>query len=528
MSNLLLKEREEGQKKSVGSPSSIVASCKDLTLQYSDKQVALKKINLEFESGKHYAVMGPSGSGKTSLLGCLSGRLKATTGKVVCKGRVATIHQDLRLVAEKSALDNVLHGSFCRRGISQALFWFPKSERDRSIQLLCRVGLCEKIYVPVRRLSGGEQQRVAIARALMQDPSVLLADEPVAALDEDNAHEIMSLITALAVERKLTVVSVLHDYDLAKQYAERVVRLVNGHLVYDREAKTPEVGSAFTILKEDRRQTTASHLVLGPEHLPKKPFAWKSLPYLFLAVLIFAWSASGLNLHSQSLGMSFSGLFDFLKILFPSSIEEVLKIDWKTISYSLVETLQMAVIGTTLGVFISWPLAALAAKNVGLGAVSKVVRFSLNTLRTVPSLVWALLFVSAVGLGTLAGILALTMYSIGYLTKFFYESFEGVDPGPPEALKELGAGGLQRFVHAVWPAATPAVLSSSLFMLEYNVRAASVLGVVDAGGIGFYMKQYIDFRAFPSMIACLAMILLVVIVFDAISSRIREKLISVK
>ena len=174
------------------------------------------------------------------------------------------------------------------------------------------------------------------------------------------------------------------------------------------------------------------------------------------------------------------------------------------------------------------PLSALAAKNVGPRVICQITRFILNAVRTVPSIIWALLFVAAVGLGPLAGILALVAYSIGYLSKFFYEAFELVDPAPPQALKEIGANGLQRFRFAVWPQAVAAVLSSGLFMFEYNIRAASILGIVDAGGIGFYLKQYIDYRFFPAVTAGLLMILVLVLAFDWLSSKIRNKLLRVR
>jgi phosphonate transport system permease protein len=182
---------------------------------------------------------------------------------------------------------------------------------------------------------------------------------------------------------------------------------------------------------------------------------------------------------------------------------------------------QMSLIGTTVGVLIAFPLAALAARNVGPRLLQGAVRQLLNIIRTIPSLIWALIFVAAVGFGPLAGVLALTFYSLGYLTKFFYESFEAADTGPQGALEELGASGLQRFTHAVWPAALPAAASSCLFVLEYNVRAASVLGIVDAGGIGWHIKHFLDYRNFPAAIACLALVLAVVIMLDAVSTRVR-------
>lgn len=511
-------------------PAEIACSLTQATLEYADGTRALNNMSLNIEQGSHYALMGPSGSGKSSILAVIAGRRRLTQGSIQKTGRVATIHQDLRLVGERSALENVLHGALFRQTLLSAVFGFPKAERDRAIQLLCRVGLCEKIYVPVKRLSGGEQQRVAIARALMQDPKILLADEPVAALDEDNSIAIMELIDELARERSLTVISVLHDPSLAYQFCSSIVRVVRGRIVYERQvtSKEPPVSrEAVLPIINERKLEAAKEANRVPLvfQLPKKPVSLKGALLGVVVLALVSWAFSGLDLRGEELGGAVSGMLQFLAQLFPSSRAEFFAIPWGTLWSALIETLQMAVIGTLFGVVFAWPLAAVAAGNVGPKRLRLPVRFLLNTIRTVPSLIWALVFVAAVGLGTLAGILALITYSVGYLSKFFYEAFEGVDPGPPDALKEMGATGLQRFVFAIWPAATPAVLTSALFMLEYNVRAASVLGVVDAGGIGYYMKQYIDFRAFPSLLASLVMILVVVVAFDAVSARVREKLL---
>ena len=494
-----------------------------VNLEYCQGTCALSEVSFEVKSGQHLAIMGPSGSGKTSLLRCIAKRVSPQCGKVDCQQKVATIHQDYRLVEERSALANVLHGVMGRYSLFRTLLFFPRSEKKRAKQLLERVGLGERIYFPVKKLSGGEKQRVAIARALMQDPEILLADEPVASLDEDCAHEIMELLDGLRQERGLTLISVLHDFGLAKHFADRVLRLVKGRIVYDIDQSEQSLPAKSARLKKEEALEK-----LGEKAVPLKP----SLPsavhtmWLLLAfAVVYFWSFRGLEIESAQLKDSAGNLWTFLGSLLPTSIAELRNIPWGVLLSALVETLQMAVLGTTFGVLIAWPLAAIAAGNVGAGPLRTLVRFSLNAIRTVPSLIWALLFVAAVGLGSFAGVLALIAYSVGYLSKFFYEAFESVDPGPPEALQELGARGLQRFFHAIWPAAAPAVLSSSLFMLEYNVRAASVLGVVDAGGIGFYIKQYIDFRAFPAVCASLLMILAVVVILDFISSKIREKLL---
>jgi len=502
-----------------------VALSNILLVYPQNNTVALKGVSLDVFAGSHLAVMGPSGSGKTSLLRCISGRLKPTSGRVVCNGSVATIHQDLRLVAQRSALENVLHGAMGRHSLLKTLLWFPKAERVRAKKLLCRVGLCEKVHMPVKFLSGGEQQRVAIARALMQDPTVLLADEPVASLDEDTAFEIMDLIQELARERDLTVVSVLHDYRIARKYADQIVRLRNGKVIYTKSTKeAPFVDQSVSLEHgEEEREPAIERRSI--RDVPKRDIRWGTVGIFSIGLIACIWAIAGLNIGSRELDGVFGGLIDFVRRLVPASPQELREIPWGVLFGALVETLQMAVIGTVFGILLSWPLAALAAKNIGPRRIRPIVRFLLNGIRTVPSLIWALLFVAAVGLGTLAGVLALIAYSIGYLTKFFYESFESVDPGPPDALQEIGASGLQRFLHAVWPAAKPAVLSSGFFMLEYNVRAASILGIVDAGGIGFYIKQYIDYRAFPVVTVSLLMILGVVVLFDAVSGLVRKKLL---
>jgi phosphonate transport system permease protein len=492
---------------------------------------ALRTVNFSIPKQALVAVMGPSGSGKTTLLGCISGRIHPCGGKVEKNGTVATIHQDLRLVEQKSAIDNVLHGAFRRQGFLHTLFGFSKSEREKAVDLLCRVGLSDKRHALVKNLSGGERQRVAIARALMQDPDILLADEPVSSLDEDSAHAILELITELAKERKLTVVTAIHNFALANQYFDNIIRFVDGKLVYSRPSdKSKKLYSINqTELQENTKEKfrkASKEEVQSISSEPRWSLSFRRKLLILIAIAIYIAAISGLDISIREISNAKNGMMIFLSGLLPSSISEITSMPWALLFGALVETLQMALIGTTLGVLISWPLAALSAKNVGPNFIRPFMRLLLNAIRTVPSIIWALLFVAAVGLGPLAGILALTAYSVGYLTKFFYEGLEAVDPGPPNALGEIGACKLQRFTHAVLPAAKPAIYSAILFMFEYNVRHATVLGIVDAGGIGFYIKQYLDFRSFPVVITCLLLILAVVIIVDSISTWLRARLVN--
>jgi len=238
--------------------------------------------------------------------------------------------------------------------------------------------------------------------------------------------------------------------------------------------------------------------------------------------MVFAWSlyALGKDIQFERLGRTPGNIADFLGRTWPPDFK-----DWRRLLASLLETLHMALVGTVVGAVISLPLSALATRRLAPAYVTFTTRLLLNGVRTVPSIVWGLFFVAAVGLGPLPGVLALACYSAGYLTKFYYDAFESADPGAADALRGMGARGLQVFQHAIWPSAKPLILSQTIFVFEYNVRAAAILGYVGAGGIGFYLKYYFDAFQYPRALACLIVILAVVIALDAGSSWLRKRLI---
>lgn len=465
---------------------------------------ALAGVDLEVPQGAHVALIGPSGSGKSSLVAVLAGRLAPSAGRVEIGGRVARIHQDLRLVPRASALRNVLHGCLARVSLPQS-FRFPPAERQRAEALLRRVGLGHRLHAPVRTLSGGEAQRVAIARALMQDPDILLADEPVASLDPANAAAIMGLLDELRRERGLTLVSVLHDVALAEAHADTIVRLQAGHVARG-EARGEAGAPPFP--------TPAA---APPPRLPS------SLSFLALTAVAVALSWGVMAGAPATFDGAFGEALRFLARLVPTPAQ-LAEIPWGELARSLLDTLRMAVLGTVLAAVFALPLAALAARNIVPPWLGWPVRAALNLWRAVPSIVWALLFVAAVGLGAMAGVLGLVAYSLGYLTKFFYEAFEGAETSAAGALAELGASGMKRFVHAVWPVALPALAGAVLFMLEYNVRAASVLGIVGAGGIGHDLKLAVDWSNWHVVGAILALLALAVIAVDAFSAWARARI----
>jgi phosphonate transport system permease protein len=144
-------------------------------------------------------------------------------------------------------------------------------------------------------------------------------------------------------------------------------------------------------------------------------------------------------------------------------------------------------------------------------------------VRTIPSLLWAIVFIIMVGLGPLAGVLGLAFYTLGYLGKLFYEALEAVDPEVVEAVRSTGASRAQLARHAVLPEAAHALLSQTLFVFEYNVRASSILGLVGAGGIGFYLLRYLQLLEYQALATALLLLLVAVLAIEALGQQLRRR-----
>ena len=192
----------------------------------------------------------------------------------------------------------------------------------------------------------------------------------------------------------------------------------------------------------------------------------------------------------------------------------------------IVETIQMALIGTIVGVFLSFPFALLAARNTAPSPVIYyVTRLILNAIRSVPEIVWALIFVAAVGLGPFSGVLALAIAGIGSKGKLYAEAIEAIDPQQVMAVRATGAGRMQVFAYGVVPQALPLVLSYTLLSFEANVRAATILGVVGAGGIGFLLTKYLNLFQFKELMGTVIFLVVAVTAIDRLSDYMRKKFI---
>jgi len=190
-----------------------------------------------------------------------------------------------------------------------------------------------------------------------------------------------------------------------------------------------------------------------------------------------------------------------------------------------VATIEIALLGTGLAAALAVPLGFLSARNVAPPTLYYGVRTALNFFRSIDTLVYALLFVAAVGLGPFPGMLAVVAYTTTSLAKLYSETIEGIEPGPVDAIRATGATRLQVLRFGILPQVLPLFLSYVLYRFESNVRAATVLGFVGAGGIGLYLQTYLRMIDYPAASTVLMVTVVMVMVVDFASARIRARLV---
>jgi len=241
------------------------------------------------------------------------------------------------------------------------------------------------------------------------------------------------------------------------------------------------------------------------------------LSILLLLVLVYGWALEGIGINSEILDKSLFYVTDFISRFFPPNLAVL-----DVAVTKLIETIQMSVWGTTVGAIISIPIAVASAHNIAPKWLQWLANLLQNSVRSVPSIILGLIFVAATGLGPPAGTLALGIYTIGYLAKFYQQAIEAVNPRSIESLKVIGASQWQLTQYGILPQVLPLALGYTLWMFEYNIRAASVLGVVGAGGIGFELKSYIDGLEYTKATTMMLVLLVIVTVIDIISSKLRQ------
>jgi phosphonate transport system ATP-binding protein len=219
----------------------------NMTVAFGHKH-ALSSLSLSIKSGEQIALIGPSGAGKTTFLNSLAALTVPSEGEIALMGQnirsmkdpkqraktIGMIRQQFDLVNELPVIHNVLAGRLSEWSLLKSLLSlvFPQ-EKQTAIQALKKVGLADKLYTKMGLLSGGEQQRVAMARLLLQNPAIILADEPVASLDPARSEDLLQMLTQLAAEGNQTLIASLHSVDFALIYFSRIIALKNGELFFD-------------------------------------------------------------------------------------------------------------------------------------------------------------------------------------------------------------------------------------------------------------------------------------------------------
>ena len=264
--------------------------------------------------------------------------------------------------------------------------------------------------------------------------------------------------------------------------------------------------------------TLASATGSGPVPVPGR--SWRQWLGWGVVALILAWSWNGAEMNPAMLWRDADNMRVFLADFFPPDFRY-----WRLYLSEMLVTVQIAVWGTALAIVCSIPLGILCSENIAPWWICQPVRRVMDAFRSINEMVFAMLFVVAVGLGPFAGVMALFIGTTGVLAKLFAEAVEAIDPGPVEGVRATGASALQEVIYGVIPQVLPLWISYSLYRFESNVRSATVVGMVGAGGIGVTLWEAIRGFQLAQTCAILIIIIIAVSVIDIVSQRLRKHFI---
>ncbi len=260
---------------------------------------------------------------------------------------------------------------------------------------------------------------------------------------------------------------------------------------------------------------------LAPVEAPGRSVLGRAVPFLgvFLFLVVLGQSALVVHARPQDLIDGAAGIADILSRSYPPDFSKLDAMAWPAL-----ETVDIAFFGTVVAVVLALPLAVLAARNTAPARpLYAAARGIIALCRSVPDLVWALIFVTAVGLGPFPGALAISVHSIGMLGRLFAEVIEDIDMGPVEALTMTGATRLQVFSHAVAPGVLPSLLGIALYRFDENIRSSLVLGFVGAGGIGFELLTAMNLFQYRTVSLLLLITFVIVIAAERLSAMVRAR-----
>ena len=573
-----------------------VLSIRGLKKTYDGKTFVLKGLDIEVGRGELVAVVGPSGAGKSTFIRCINRLIEPTSGEIIFEGlpvetaggkqlrrircRIGMIFQHYNLIGRTSVIKNVLHGRLGKTPFIKSLFglYTEKEKRDAE-ELLGTVGLAEHMNKKAASLSGGQMQRVGICRALMQQPGLLLADEPIASLDPQSAKTVMDCIKKMTTQLSLACIVNLHQVEFAKRFATRIIGLKDGQIIFDgapeglseemisyiydseedemppgsgpggkgkqeskknvqftdklkrllfrsvkRQSPPPRVTACLTRnpingeYSGGLRVKPAMTLLLNLMTLARS-ICKKKAAAVLLAAAIVIFSFRYLDVSILDIFRSFPSLFRFFaNNFFPpnfSSINLHLPVVMHTLLFAVVGTYISAILAFFLGILMTEAFCPLKP-------VRAAVRFLMSFLRNVPLLIWATIMVYIFGIGTIVGIMALVLCTLGFLARSYAESINDIASGRLEALRSGGAGYMQVLVHGLIPEFIPAWVDWTLFSFEINIRASAILGMVGAGGLGFLIQTSLDLRSYRTAFSLIIILVALVLITEAAVNYLRR------
>jgi phosphonate transport system permease protein len=250
-------------------------------------------------------------------------------------------------------------------------------------------------------------------------------------------------------------------------------------------------------------------------------WSWKTSVFIILSILLLTIVTIDLEINFINL---FTNSFKYFSDIFLRMLPPDFS-NFNKLIFSMIETIEIAILGTFIAITLSIPLALLSAKNI---APNFVVYFIARTItvffRAIPEFIIAMILVIAIGFGAMPGVLALGIHTMGFLAKFYAEDIEHINKGPVEALKSFGASKRQIISFAVIPQIIPSFVANNLYILDRNIRMATMLGIVGAGGIGYELQSSFRMFEYPRVSAIIIIIFFTIFLIDGLSSYIRSKI----
>ena len=250
-------------------------------------------------------------------------------------------------------------------------------------------------------------------------------------------------------------------------------------------------------------------------------WSWKTFIFIISTILLLTLVSIDLEINYISLFSNSLNYFtDILSRMLPPNFS-----DFNSLAFSMIETIEIAILGTFIAIVLSIPLALLSARNI---APNIIIFFIARTItvffRAIPEFIIAMILVIAIGFGAMPGVLALGIHTMGFLAKFYAEDIEHINKGPIEALESSGASKGQIISFAIIPQIIPSFIANNLYILDRNVRMATMLGIVGAGGIGYELQSAFRMFEYPKVSAIIIIIFITILIIDNISSLIRSKI----